>query len=317
MTIDLAGLLAYAASFGVLAAINVVICLSLELQWGRAGLFNAGVAGFVAVGAYASALLTAEPAAGHLAGPGLPVIAGLAAGSVTAGALSVAVGSLARRLRGDYLAIATFGAAVVLELLLRNLTPLTGGPLGLAFIPRPFAGLADRPLAFALASFAWVGFIALVLYVGIGRLVDGPWGRTLRAVRDDERAAASLGKSPVRFRLEAFALGGALMGLGGALKAHTLGFIAPEHFPPTLTFQVWAMLVLGGAGRRQGAVLGAVLVTALWSATDLLLAFFVPAGAQAQLAPLRIVVVGALLALGLLWRPRGLLAERLRVSRYL
>jgi branched-chain amino acid transport system permease protein len=139
----------------------------------------------------------------------------------------------------------------------------------------------------------------------------------LRALREDERAAAALGKSPTRYRLQAFALGGALMGLAGALEAHTLGFIAPENFTAAFTFQIWAMLIIGGAGNNRGALLGSLLVVSLWSVTGLLAGSVLPPDLQARGAALRLVAIGVLLALAILLRPRGLLGEQVAVSRHL
>ena len=95
-----------------------------------------------------------------------------------------------------------------------------------------------------------------VLYVALERLARSPWGRVLRAIREDERAAMALGKNPTRYRLQAFALGGAVMGLAGAIEAHFIGFIAPENYQSALTFQIWAMLIVGGSGNNAGAIVG-------------------------------------------------------------
>lgn len=311
------GWLAYAASFGVMVLIQGVACLGLNLQWGQTGLFNVGVAGFVAVGAYTSALLTSAAVEGRLGGYELPLVIGVVAAMAAGGLVSAAVGALTLRLRSDYLAIATFGIAVVVDLVARNAAGLTGGTLGISFIPRPFETLAERPLAFALASFALVAAVTLLVYLLLERLVASPWGRVLRAIREDERAAASLGKSAASYRLQAFTVGGALMGLAGALQAHTLGFISPENFAAAVTFQVWAMLVVGGTGNNQGVLLGALLVSALWSATGLVTAAAFPPEEQARAAALRIVAIGVLLAATILWRPRGLLGEHTAVSRHL
>ena len=144
-----------------------------------------------------------------------------------------------------------------------------------------------------------------------------PWGRVLRAIREDEAAAAALGKNARVYRLQAFVLGGAIMGLAGAMQAHFIGFIAPDNYLSALTFQVWAMLIVGGAGNNRGALLGAVVVWGLWSGSSALIAAVVPAADQARAAALQIVMIGVLLAVILLLRPRGLLGERMTVSRFL
>jgi branched-chain amino acid transport system permease protein len=138
----------------------------------------------------------------------------------------------------------------------------------------------------------------------------------LRAIREDERAAMALGKNPTRYRLEAFALGGALMGLSGAIEAHFIGFIAPDDYLSSLTFQVWAMLIVGGSGNNLGALLGAGIVWALWTVSGLLISDFVPAGLEARAAALRLVAIGVLLATMIVARPRGLIGERAMVSRH-
>jgi branched-chain amino acid transport system permease protein len=138
----------------------------------------------------------------------------------------------------------------------------------------------------------------------------------LRAIREDERAAMALGKSPTRYRLQAFALGGALMGLAGAMEAHFIGFIAPESYLSSLTFQVWAMLIVGGSGNNLGALLGAAVVWALWTISGLVISDVVPASYEARAAALRLVAIGVLLATMIVLRPGGLIGERALVSRH-
>jgi branched-chain amino acid transport system permease protein len=313
----LSGLIAYASMFLGTALVFGIACMGLNLQWGKTGLFNVGVAGFLGVGAYVSALLTTPVADTHAGGWGLPIVVGCVAAALASGLVSVLVGFLTLRLRTDYLAITTFGAAIVIQLLLVNATHVTGGPLGIAFIPRPYACWADRPTLFAVANLGLVALLVAAIHASLGALVDSPWGRVLRALREDETAAVSLGKSATRYRLQAFGLGGALMGLAGALQAHLVGFIAPDNFDAGVTFQIWAMLVIGGSGNNAGALLGAVVVWGIWSLTGLATTGLFPPEEQARAAALRIVAIGVLLCLVIVWRPGGLLGERLSVSRHL
>lgn len=314
---DLSGIAGYASTFMLMALVNGIVCLGLNLQWGQTGLFNVGVAGFVAIGAYTSALLTTPVTDAHAGGLALPVIAGWLAAMLAAGAASALIGAATLRLRADYLAITTFGVAAIVQLVALNAQTLTGGPFGIANIPRPFEMLVSRPLLFSLANLALLATLVGVIYVALERLVRSPWGRVLRAIREDERAAAALGKNAARYRLEAFALGGALMGLAGAVQAHVIGFIAPENYQSSLTFQVWAMLIIGGSGNNLGALAGAGLVTLIWSATGLATGAFFPPDEQARAAALRVVAIGALLSLTLVLRPRGLFGERAAVSRHI
>ena len=314
MTVDL---LSYLAFFLTIALSYAVICLGLNVQWGQTGLFNVGVAGFVAVGAYASALLTTPDDPARFGGFGLPIAIGWVGAALAAGLVSLGVGALTLRLRADYLAIATFGVGVVVQLCALNLQGLTGGPFGIGFIPRPFATLASEPILFGVANLALMAALVLGVYLALERLLSSPWGRVLRAIREDESAAIALGKPAVRFRLQAFALGGAIMGIAGAAQGHFIGFIAPENYVPTLTFQVWAMLIVGGSGNNRGAILGAVVVWSLWALSGMLIAGVVPAGWQARAAALQIALIGVGLCLILIVRPRGLLGERRIVSRHL
>jgi len=138
----------------------------------------------------------------------------------------------------------------------------------------------------------------------------------LRALREDEAAAASLGKSPAKFRLQAFVIGAALIGLAGAMQAQFFGFIAPDNYLPVFTFQIWVMLVLGGSGNNKGALLGAVVVWAVWTASGSLFNLLLAPEWQARGAALRVVAIGVVLASVLLLRPRGLIGERATVSRH-
>ncbi|MBV9537929.1 MAG: branched-chain amino acid ABC transporter permease [Acidisphaera sp.] len=311
------GWLSYGCFFASVALTYAVATLGLNLQWGSAGLFNVGVAGFAAVGAYAAAFATAAPSASHWGGFGLPIAVGWLAAMAAAAAAAALVGAITLRLRADYLAITTFGAAVSIQLVLLNAQRVTGGPFGIAFIPKPFERLAAAPLAFAVANLALLAAVASFAYWALERLTRSPWGRVLRALREDEAAAASLGKNPDRFRLQAFVIGAALIGLAGAMQAQFFGFIAPDNYLPVFTFQVWVMLVLGGSGNNRGAVAGAVAVWALWALSGTALAALLPQAWQARGAALRVVGIGVVLALVLLVRPRGLFGEPATVSRHL
>jgi branched-chain amino acid transport system permease protein len=312
---DAAGLASYLSFFLVFATVFAVIVLGLNLQWGFTGLFNVGVAGFVAIGAYTSAILTTPPIDDRIGGFGWPVLLGWAAAMVTSGLAGAFVGLLTLRLRDDYLAITTFGVAVVIQLAALNLQKLTGGPFGVQFIPKPLQDVLGTGTAWTLAYLALCALVLVIAYLGLERLVRSPWGRVLRAIREDEAAAASLGKSAFRFRLQAFVIGSMLMGLGGAMQAHFVGYIAPEDFLPILTFQLWAMLIVGGSGNNRGAILGAFVVWAVWAAAGSVLRQWIPPGEQARAAALQVVLIGLLIALMLVLRPRGLLGEVLAVSR--
>jgi branched-chain amino acid transport system permease protein len=313
---ELTPLLSYAAFFLVFVGIFAVMALGLNLQWGFSGLFNVGVAGFVAIGAYSSALLTGPPEPERFGGFGLPILLGWLGAMLAAGVSAFIVGIAALRLREDYLAITTFGIAVVIQLVALNAQSITGGPFGIQSIPKPFFELLGSGLAWNLAYLGLVAAVLGLAWWALERLVASPWGRVLRALREDEQAAASLGKRASAFRLQSFVLGCMLMGLGGALYAHFVGYIAPEDFLPILTFQIWAMLIVGGSGNNLGAVAGALIVWAIWSISGGLLREVIPQAEQARGAALQVVLIGVLIAAILVARPRGLFGERARVSRH-
>ena len=311
--IDLVG---YGAFFLTTALIFSLVTLGLNLQWGLTGLFNVGLAGFVAIGAYTSALLTTPDDPARLGGFGLPILIGWL-GAMFAGGIAAALTGIATlRLRSDYLAITTFGVAVVVQLVALNAQKLTGGPFGIGFIPRPFGALAETPLLFNLSNLAIVSAVTLAAYLALEHLTRSPWGRVLKALREDERAAISLGKSARFYRVQAFAVGGAIMALAGALQAHFIGFIAPDNYLSILTFQVWVMLIVGGSGSNAGAIAGSVLVWAIWAGSGALTSVLFAPEQQARAASLQIVAIGVMLCVILLVRPNGIFGERPRRARF-
>ncbi|MDG4895450.1 branched-chain amino acid ABC transporter permease [Mesorhizobium sp. WSM4976] len=311
--IDLVG---YGAFFLTTALIFSLVTLGLNLQWGLTGLFNVGLAGFVAIGAYTSALLTTPDDPTRLGGLGLPILVGWLGAMFVGGVAAALTGIATLRLRSDYLAITTFGVAVVVQLVALNAQKLTGGPFGIGFIPRPFGGLAETPLLFNLSNLAIVSAVTLAAYMALEHLTRSPWGRVLKALREDERAAISLGKSARFYRVQAFAIGGAIMALAGALQAHFIGFIAPDNYLSILTFQVWVMLIVGGSGSNAGAIAGSVLVWAIWAGSGALTSVLFAPEQQARAASLQIVAIGVMLCVILLVRPNGIFGERPRRARF-
>lgn len=302
------GLLLYGASLLTMAGIYAVLALSLNIQWGTAGLLNAGIAGFFAVGAYASAILTSPQAPDRVGGFGLPVAVGVAAAAVFAAGTGWAIARICVRLKGDYLAIASIGIAEILRLVVTNEEWLTGGSRGITGIPRPYGieGSTSADVAFL----ATVWGVVLLLYGGFELLHASPWGRTLRAIRDNEAAARSVGKDVEHFRLQAFVIGAAGMGLAGALTAHYIRFFSPEATEPLIvTFLTWVMLMVGGSGNNRGAILGAVIVWTLWSATEIL-TNSLPGEWATRSAFIRMFLIGLLLQVMLQRFPAGLLPER-------
>jgi len=303
---DVSGLLAYGVFFLTLAGIYAILTLGLNIQWGYAGMLNIGVGAFFSVGAYASTLATVAPNDAFVGGFNAPVIVGLLLAMALTGILAFFVGLITLPLRSDYLAIATIGIAEIVRLVLKNEAWLTNGVRGIAGIPKPLAGLLNSP---------WVMLTVVLLVLGLtywasDRAYRAPWGRVLRAIREDEPATLAAGKNVVGFRLQGFVLGSMIMGVAGALYAHFVGFISPEAFQPEFTtFIVWVMLIAGGSGNTRGAILGAFVIWGIWSGTELI-THVLPAAWVTRAGALRLLLIGVLLQVILRLRPEGLLPER-------
>ena len=309
------GVFSYLVFFACIVLVLGIMALGLNLQWGYTGLFNAGVVGFYAIGAYTHAILITAPRPELLGNLGLPWVVGIL-GAMAASAFAAWVIGLATiRLRDDYLAIATFGIATTIQLVTLNWDGLTGGAQGLSAIPRPLVGWFETPLGFSLWYLGLLTAVVALLYWALERILRSPWGRVLKAIREDETAAIALGKSARNFRLQAFVLGSTLMGLAGALYVSFIGFVSPFDFLPILTFQVWAMVIVGGSGNNKGALLGALTVWAIWAASGVLISKLVPPAYAAQGGAIQVILIGLLLVAALLFRPRGLIGEVPVVSR--
>ncbi len=307
---ELIGLANYALFMGIFIGIYALLALGLNIQWGFAGLFNAGIAGFFAVGAYTSAILTSPYAEGRLGGFELPFFVGWIGAMIAAALIAWPIGKICLRFRSDYLAIASIGVAEIIRLVIKSEAELTNSARGITNIPRPYG---DLP--YVESQMAYLVIVALVLlgaYLLVERQFNAPWGRMMRAIRDNELAARAMGKNVEYRRLEAFIFGSALMNLGGALFAHFNRSITPEAIDPMVaTFLVWIMLILGGSGNNRGAILGAAVVWTIWSvseiATDQL-----PQEYAVKAKYIRLFLIGLMLQLVLRFRPEGLLPEPLR-----
>ncbi|MEO0852907.1 MAG: branched-chain amino acid ABC transporter permease, partial [Cyanobacteria bacterium J06648_11] len=291
-----------------LIGIYSILSLGLNIQWGFAGILNIGVGAFFAVGAYASALVTSPETNSHFGGLAMPFGVGVLCAIALSGTLAFVMGSIAVNLRSDYLAIATIGMAEIVRLVLKNEQWLTHGVRGIANIPRPMKNWVDGGEALLYLGLVMAAVAAV--YWASERAYRSPWGRVLRAIREDEPATLAAGKSVLTFRLQAFVLGAMAMGLAGSLYAHFVTFISPEAFQNDFaTFLVWIMLIVGGSGNTRGAVLGAFCIWFLWSGTE----FWVgnlPEAWQTRAGAVRLLAIGVVLQIILLVRPAGILPEK-------
>lgn len=304
----------YIVFFLIIAGIYSISTLGLNLQWGFTGLMSVGIVGFFGVGAYATAFLTGPHYPDALGGFGLPVPVGWLGAMLLSGLFALIVGVPTIRLRHDFLAIGTFGIAICIQLLAMNWKSVTRGFDGLFGIPKPFAGWPGTPLGNNLVFLGIVIFLVGLIYWALERMLRSPWGRVLRAIREDEEAAGALGKNAFSFRLQSFVLGSMLMGLSGALYASFTGFVSPQDMLPIFTFQVFVMLIVGGNGNNKGAIVGSLLIWGLWTVTETILGAILPAVLKNQVASARVVLVGIILVGMLLYRPQGLFPEERVVS---
>lgn len=308
------------AALGVPAAAYALAAIGLNLQYGYAGLFNAGQVGFLLVGAYGTAIGVHE---------GLPLPAGLAVGVASAVALGLVMGLPTLRLRADYLAIVTISASEILRLSVRarSFASVTGGPFGLrgfaedffAWNPIPAGRYGVGDVAFSARNL-WVmtvgwGLVALAAGL-VALLIRSPWGRVVRAVREDEDAARALGKPTFVVKVQTLVLGGVIGSLGGILIALDAQFVDSEFWITAVTFFTLTIVILGGPATRAGPVLGAVVFWFVLTMIDTLLRDVLRAGALAGVlgpndaGPIRFALVGIVLMLLAIFRPQGLLGRR-------
>ncbi|PKL25009.1 MAG: branched-chain amino acid ABC transporter permease [Spirochaetae bacterium HGW-Spirochaetae-3] len=292
-----------------LSAIYIILALSLNLLNGFTGLFSLGHAGFMAVGAYVSALLTMSPAQKEMnffLEPIVPILAtlqipfplALIAAGTCAGLVAVVIGVPALRLRDDYLAIATLGFAEIIRVILTNTQNITNGAQGLKGITK--------------YSTTWVVWSCAVLsIVFMLALVRSSYGRTMKAVRDDEIAAEAMGVNVVKVKSTSFVISSFMAGVGGALLGHMITTIDPKMFTLILTFNILLIVVLGGNGSITGSVVGAIIVTVLMEALrflDMPMNFlFIKTDG---LPGLRMVIFSILLMIVVLYRQKGLMGNK-------
>lgn len=270
----------------IFIGINVIIVFGLSLLLGYAGQISLGHAGLYGLGAYTSAILSTR----FQLNPFLTVIAG----ALLAGVAAYIIGLPALRLRGHYLAMATLGAGIIIQILFVELIGLTGGPAGISVIP-PFAigkFLFDQNSSFYYLVLAAV-IITLILSLN---LVRSQKGRALRAMHQNETAAASIGIDIERQKTMIFALSGVFAGLAGGLYAHYVTYISPDTFGVALSISLIIMVVIGGSENLFAGALGAVLVTAISE-------YF------RQYQDWSLFLFGGTLVLVMIFAPRGLFVE--------
>lgn len=288
-------LLDYVLDTLIYVGIYAILAISLNLEAGYTRLMNFGKVAFFAAGAYTSALLSLA---------GLPFIISMLGGVFLSGLLGLLVALPALRLRADYLAIVTLSSGEILRLFFLNELWLTGGPMGMRGIPQPLYSVFDDYMLF-YASLVYA--LLFLCYVFAEKIISSPFGRVIKAIRDDEDAASAFGKNTFLFKTRAFVMGSCMAGVSGALFAHYIAFISPDMFLPALTFSVWTMMVIGGKGNNLGVIWGAVMIQVFERGTRFLKDFV---ALPMEPSNLRIIVIGLLLVIFIMYRPEGIIKER-------
>jgi branched-chain amino acid transport system permease protein len=317
-------------------AVFAIICIGLNIQWGYTGIFNFGVLAFFMIGAYTAAIFTKGPAEGEFvsyvggfgdaladvlpfvnSGEWFPFLVALIVAAAISGLLALLLAGPTLRLREDYLAIAIIGVAELLRRIVIEEQGLVNGARGITGIPGPFRGLVSAGnYKFVYLVIAIVALVLIFIAVELG--IRSPWGRVLRALREDEDATSASGKNVFAFKMQGFVFGAAIMGAGGALFGFQQGAASPDTFTHFFaTFIFWAMLIVGGSGNTLGAVAGAYIIWGFWSITLQIQGYDLPDVIAGRIFYVRDLLIGAIIVVVLLYNPRGLLPEQERVSRWL
>jgi branched-chain amino acid transport system permease protein len=277
----------------IVVAIYAILAISLNLMSGTTGLFNLGMAAFYGIGAYTSAIL---------AKAGVPFVFSMLGAVVMAGFLAFLLGIPTLRLVGDYLAVVTMGLGEIARAVFKNWVSLTGGFMGLRKIPKAgfFGFELTTRLEFLIFALVMLALVWLIMH----SLLSSPFGRVLRAIREDETAAQALGKNSFRFKLWAMIIGSGIAGLAGSLFAHYINVVSPADFVMWLTFFVFLIIMLGGVGNNVGALIATVIF--VLGREGLRFAGLPPSIS----APLQQLIFGLLLIFATIYLPKGLIPER-------
>ena len=309
---------------GIEAGIYTIFALGLQLQFGYTGLLNFGHAAFMAIAAYTMAILVVKGDVPLWAASVLAIGAAMIFGLL--------IGLPTLRLRADYLAITTIAFAEIVRFVAFNETGLTGGPQGTialaggsdvgfydtswqafqSMVQRNLAGLLPGSLAkdpnFTMLLLIWAA--ALFLLFVAARAARSPWGRVLRSIREDEDAAASLGKNTFSYKLQVLVLGAAIGAIAGLFFAYQFVFFSPTDFAPLTTFFAYVIVILGGVGRIWPIPVSALIFGVIFAGTRFFtfppFSFF----SSADRAYLRLVIIGLILIGLMAFRPQGLFGKK-------
>lgn len=278
--------------FGIFA----IVALSLNLEYGFTGLGNFGKVAFFLIGAYAYAILIEA---------GLPFIPSLIIAALVSGLIGSLISLPALRLREDYLAIVTLAFGEIIRIIVKAESWIAHGVWGIT-VPQAIHWQGASYRMIIMTQIGLVFLCLLISFILVQLLTNSPYGRIMRAIREDDIAAATLGKNRLKYKAQVFMMGSALAGLGGALFAQYIGYIQPYMFMPMVTFTVWIMVLLGGPANNWGVLLGAALVVFFERGTRVVKDYLV---LPIDPINLQYILLGILIIFILLYRPSGLLKE--------
>jgi branched-chain amino acid transport system permease protein len=294
---------------GIIAGVYTIFALGLQINVGFTGIQNFGQAAFMAIGAYSMAILVVDHGVSFWLSLPISILITIAFGLI--------VGLPSLRLRADYFAIATIAAAEAVRLFALNARELTGGAQGTYGFGDDWdsvaetiegwiqdIGWSDVPTLFPLFLVTWA--VALLLMLALSRVQETPWGRVLRAIREDEDAARALGKNAFSYKLQSLAIAATLGAIAGFLFALNLRFVVPDEFLPIVTFSGYAVLVLGGLANYWGVAVGSII---LWTLLEGLRFLELPLS-ETRISALRFIIVGLMLILLMAFRPQGMFGKR-------
>ncbi len=323
--IDITSLLTFgiAELVGPSVIFFALLAIGLNIHFGYTGLLNFGQIGFALVGGYGMGIAVVNFA--------LPLWAGILVGMVAGAVLALLLGIPTLRLRADYLAIVTIAASEILRLITRStsMTGFSGGTQGLSGYGGGFQSLSpfDDARSYEFAGVSFLGQTLWAICVGwtvvalslllVFLLVRSPWGRVLKAIREDEDAARALGKNVFAYKMQALVLGGVFGAVGGMVYALTIQSLTPDFYSPPQTFLAYVVLIIGGAGRVFGPVIGAMILVFVISITDNFLRQATGGSnplitfiESQDVGAIRFILVGVALVLLVVFRPQGIVGKK-------
>lgn len=295
-------LLAYAGATAITVLIFAILSLTVNLQYGSAGIFNFGTVAFFMIGAYTSSYITLA---------GYPFAVGALAGSVLAALAGYLISLPALNLRGDFLALATFMFAEVINIFVLNV-PALGGAVGIARVPSAFPWIDQYNTSIA-ANLILVTALFAGFYVLYRLIMASPYGRVLKSIRENELLAEALGKNTFRYKSQVFVVGSIIAGVAGAVYAQYIGFAGTELFTYAVTFTVYIMSIIGGSSTGVGALLGSAIYTVVQSGLLVL-----KDSVSLPLDPnnMLFILFGLFTVFVIYYRPDGIIREKLRKVKF-